>query len=158
MRRSRLPSFFCRLPANILAAGRSMIDANLCAHFVETGLCRVRFCRTHRHTDQSPEILSSPKIQLPWRGLTLDLECDRRSGGYERWRDSCIIPLARLTRRERKTDETAALRDFNPGYDAWGQSRPSRNSSKSGHVRYAAASGSKFRALVALRPSVAACW
>jgi hypothetical protein len=37
-------------------------------------------------------------------------------------------------------------------------SRPGRAGSKSGHVRYAAASGSKFRALVALRPGIAACW
>jgi hypothetical protein len=35
-----------------------------------------------------------------------------------------------------------------------GHSRPSRNSSKPGHVCYAAASGSQFKALVALRPSM----
>ena len=37
-----------------------------------------------------------------------------------------------------------------------GHSQPGRTGSKSGHVRYAAASGSKFRALVALRPGIAA--
>ena len=38
---------------------------------------------------------------------------------------------------------------------ALGHSRPGRWGSKSGHVRYAAESGSKFRALAALRPAIA---
>jgi len=44
-----------------------------------------------------------------------------------------------------------SARLFSPAMNALGHSRPGRASSKSGHVRYAAESGSKFRALAARR-------